>query len=251
MKKQQKGYTFVELIVVLTVLIILAGVGGTAALKNQFNEKRAGVTVRELMTLIDASSAYLEIEGEWPEESDGCDDLLDVLNTEGYIAGIDASSPWGTNYGAVCDPSDPKTLTLSVTALSNDWARFMANSLPAAQILADNRTVTTTLSRSLLLSALADKLVRFATIASNFNDEVDKPDCPAGYDPKIYGAFSGMSQSFEAPPIGGAYIRVISETSDRWTIRGEFTTTEGTSMPTGIFDGDRAQMMVITMCGEP
>lgn len=246
MNTKQRGFTILELLVVIVLMVILVGVGGTAALRNQLNEKRSGVTVREMMILLDASATYLELEGEWPDENDYCDDLVSVLTTQGYIAGIELESPWMTSYQFYCNRNDPKTLSITVRAGDNDWARYIAAALPASTILpnANGLRVRTTLSRSLLLAALTDKLVQFATYATNSDDRIEKPDCPAGYTPAIYAALSGMSQNYEAPPIGAAYIDIADETPNYWKLEAELTTTQNDSEP----PGNRMQMLVITQC---
>lgn len=253
--QRQGGFTILGLLVVLIIIGILATAIGIPALSTSFNKKRAGVTIREVLSIVDAASNYLSEEGEWPDQDNDCADFIPTLEGDNYIAGIN-QSPWSTPYTITCDSDDPKTIAISVAADNKRWARYIARGLPAGQVGgAGNRVAAAIVPRSLVLQGSSPDVLRDAQVATNASpsyanfygipdNRIDKPDCPSGYDPKVYAAFSGFSESSSPSPVGAVYIDVADQTDDYWQIRGTVETRNGSSSP----GNDRMQMMAITRC---
>jgi|AntDeeMinimDraft_5_1070356.scaffolds.fasta_scaffold20306_2 type II secretory pathway pseudopilin PulG len=253
--ERQGGFTILGLLVVLIIIGILATAIGIPALSTSFNKKRAGVTIREVLSIVDAASNYLSEEGEWPDQDNDCADFIPTLEGDNYIAGIN-QSPWSTPYTITCDSDDPKTIAISVAADNKRWARYIARGLPAGQVGgAGNRVAAAIVPRSLVLQGSSPDALRDAQVATNAtfyqgqvygipDNRIDKPDCPTGYDPRVYAAFSGFSDSSTPSPIGAAYIEVTSQNANYWYLRGSVQTRDGTFFP----NRDRVQMMALTRC---
>lgn len=153
---RQRGFTLLEVIVVLFVLTILASAIGPGLLKNRLSEQRTGVMSREMLTLSDGAATFLERNGTWPDEANACAGALAAMIADGTVAGINGVSPWNTAYGFDC--TNPSILTISGAAGNTDWASALAGSLPASTLT--GTTVGTNISRTLSLAALDDVLHR-------------------------------------------------------------------------------------------
>lgn len=246
----QGGFTIIQLLVVMSVGLILAA-GAGRGLITKLNQKRTDLVASQIQTLMDASISYLEINEEWPDQDNNCVAPVDVLVGDEYIAGVDAATAWarpgsgGATEGHLtfaCDSANPRIYSMAVTLPDAKWAKQLAGSLVNATLA--GRTVTVFGTRTSVLASMAGHTIRDAMIIDNDDSVVDKPDCTFGYEPTIFSAYTGFSASEDVPVIGAAYIRLVSETSDTWTIKGEITSTQSTDRPSG----SRMQMMVFTMC---
>ncbi|HFK7188299.1 type II secretion system major pseudopilin GspG [Serratia odorifera] len=100
--RQQKGFTLLELLVVLMIIALLAGFVGPKVFSNvdQAKEKTAQ---RQMRSLGDALSQYRLDTGVWPTESQGLKALTEkpsnVRNWNGpYLSQQVPLDPWGNAY---------------------------------------------------------------------------------------------------------------------------------------------------------
>jgi len=101
-REKQKGFTLIELMIVIVILGILAGVVGTQVMKQPDKAKVAAATV-EIDTFESALQHYALEVGDYPTTDEGLQALWqapeDAENWDGpYIQKPDFTDPWGNSY---------------------------------------------------------------------------------------------------------------------------------------------------------
>ena len=97
------GFTLMEILVVMAIIVVLAGVGGYYYLRH-LDEAKVDAARLQVKTLTQAAEAYYTKHGEWPaslvalteKEADG---------SRPYLEPDAIKTPWGKEYGY--DPSGP------------------------------------------------------------------------------------------------------------------------------------------------
>lgn len=102
MQSRQSGFTLFELAIVLAVLSMLA----TLAVPNfmqDYNEKRAAVTIKETDLILDAARAYRADTGNWPGQPT-CTTALTVLRSGAspYLGGSSTTNRYNSPYVTGC-----------------------------------------------------------------------------------------------------------------------------------------------------
>lgn len=160
MRSRQSGFTLFELAIVLAVLSILA----TLAVPNfmdQYNEKRAAVTIKETDLMLDAARAYRSDTGNWPGHPT-CETALAVLRggTEPYLGGTNSTNRYNSAYVTACNANSFSILQ----SIIPDFDGVVANGL-AGTVVSNSATNTITSIVGVPGSegAIAGKLSRIAT----------------------------------------------------------------------------------------
>jgi len=89
MKRNQKGFTLVELMVVVLIIAILVAIAIPLYTKSQENAQRSACKAN-LRTLMGSIAQYMSENGEYPTD-------LDALKNEGYIKSV-PKCPTGKDY---------------------------------------------------------------------------------------------------------------------------------------------------------
>ncbi len=175
MKTQQSGFTLLELAVVLSVLSLLA----TLAVPNfmdQYNEKRAAVTIKETDLMMDAVRAYRANTGNWPGQPT-CTTAVTVLRAgpSPYLGGTGYANRYNSPYVTSCNAN---SFTISQDIIP-DYDGVVANGLPGT-VVSNSATssITSIVGVPGSEGAIAGKLSRIST--GNIEDNRMRADLLLG-----------------------------------------------------------------------
>jgi general secretion pathway protein G len=104
MRKNARGFTLIELMVVLTIIVVLASIG-LAQYRNSIVRSKEAVLSEDLFRMRDAVDQYFADKNEYPPS-------LDALVSEGYLRAVpkdpftNSESTWQTE-SAPMDPRNP------------------------------------------------------------------------------------------------------------------------------------------------
>jgi prepilin-type N-terminal cleavage/methylation domain-containing protein len=160
MRSRQSGFTLFELAIVLAILSILA-ILAVPNFMDEFNEKRAAVTIKETDQIMDAARAFRADTGTWPGQPN-CSSALAVLRTGAapYLGGSNTNNRYNSPYITGCTAN-----SFSITqSLIPDFDGVIANGLPGTLISAPaTNTITSIAGIPGSEPALDGKLSRVST----------------------------------------------------------------------------------------
>ena len=123
MLKKQEGFTLVELMIVVVILGILAGIGVQQYANVQTRAKGAAHNAN-LRIISSAANMYVMLEGSVPGSIEALNANIGVLKTKGYLQEVPVNpfgqdkvegKPWVGSYGLeVSDPDDDGTYVITV-----------------------------------------------------------------------------------------------------------------------------------------
>ena len=123
MLKKQEGFTLVELMIVVVILGILAGIGVQQYANVQTRAKGAAHNAN-LRIISSAANMYVMLEGSVPGSIEALNDNIRVLETKGYLQEVPVNpfgedevegKPWVGSYELdVSEPDDDGTYVITV-----------------------------------------------------------------------------------------------------------------------------------------
>ena len=93
MRNRSRGFTLIEIMVVVAILGMIASVVAVGVVKQLANAKISGAAL-DIKGFEDGLLLYKMKHGHFPSTSDG----LGVLYVEGYLKGEVKKDPWGADY---------------------------------------------------------------------------------------------------------------------------------------------------------
>jgi hypothetical protein len=242
----QSGYTIFSALVGLALLLVTGGIVLESSMAD-YHAARSHIVYQRVNLVKSAALDYLVDTGSWPNQSQDCSNVLGRLSSDNYLIAWQRGGP---QIASSCSSVDGYAMLHFTVTPENGgflgWENALLNNMPDAHAVAGGSQVVTYLSQPVIKSQIDKHLIKRATYTTNTNNRVPKPVCKAGSSPHIYGAFSGISRSAIADPIGGEYMVIKSQTAAAWIVEGVVTSanSSGSYAP----PQNRAQMMITTMC---
>lgn len=123
--KSTRGFTLLELVVVMVILVMLAGVV-TLAVSKRVEDAKHAKAVTDIETLDNALEQFYLHNGRYPTTEEGLDALRtkpqteDLPNWDGpYVKKPIPADPWGRDYYYIC-PGDHNSESFDLYSLGRD-----------------------------------------------------------------------------------------------------------------------------------
>jgi type II secretory pathway pseudopilin PulG len=129
----QQGFTLLELLFVMMVIMTLSPYVVTGSYIEKVNEDRSSKTVGETSMILNAAAKMYADTGSWPGGAN-CSGAIAALSAGSELMNVDSTNPFLKNISTSCTGS----LFMVSQETENDWGGYVANKIRATVV--DNET---------------------------------------------------------------------------------------------------------------
>lgn len=253
--KSQQGFTLIEIGLALLIVTFIAAFTSKALLferKFAREEAQAEKTIEEIKQISDAAGAWHLDVGDWPDFANDCEGAILELtkptdsNNKVHLLFIDVTSPYDTDYVTSCEKNYFNIEVKSTEGYAQYITVNLANTTLKSEDPPENHITITSIPRESIVKSLGDflpltggemsggiemggnqitgasdvasddgrTLIKIETIQPG--DDVDKPNCPQGKEPRIN--VSPISRVLESRKLAFALPPTITVNSSTWTV---------------------------------
>src|SRR5690606_8951147 len=121
-RRRQKGFTLIEMLVVVLILVIVAGIG-FVVVNNQIEKSRERTDIANVRTIADAVQRYMMENTDVP--------TVEKLVNEGYLA-APPKNPWGEDNPEHYNISKEGTNDIKVTGIKQGNEVILKGAIPSS-----------------------------------------------------------------------------------------------------------------------